>query len=349
MKRFVGIVLALCVVAPSSFGIALIEYTWSGTDGNFTDTTWTVVQAGTTPVGYPAVPFESANTTAWTAYSRPAVANGGNVTVNTDLAPLNIGYQQFQLTRGSVIVDNGGELRVGQGYLAASMHTSQTGGLVVQNGGQYICDATATGNQNGTLFTYTTALSTGTITISGDGTIFDAGSCWYGGRHGQSQVRNAVLNILGSGSQIDADRFGPGGNNLTMTLNFTTDALGVSPIDISTSLAFNQGVTLSHVNNVAKLNFVLGAAPIMGQVFTLFDLAPGAVSTGTLRNMQGAVLDRNRGEHIYVDYAGTTYCLELSYVGGDTGNDVTLTVVPEPATMALLSLGGLVLARRRRA
>ena len=53
-------------------------------------------------------------------------------------------------------------------------------------------------------------------------------------------------------------------------------------------------------------------------------------------------------EGSYLHVAGSDYPFRISYAGGD-GNDVVLTVVPEPATMAMLGIGVLgLLARRRR-
>ena len=49
----------------------------------------------------------------------------------------------------------------------------------------------------------------------------------------------------------------------------------------------------------------------------------------------------------YYHVGGFSIPLRISYFGG-TGNDVALTVVPEPATLSLLGLGGLLLAARRR-
>lgn len=277
MKKFLGVMLVLCVVAPASFGAYLDEYTWTGTAGNFNDATWTVKTNDTAgAASRPAVPFESANTTDWTNYARPQVINGTSVvTINTNLAPLNVGFAQFQLDKGQVVVDQGGKLVIGNGYMTAGQKGTsyaQNYGLVVQNGGQYVNQAIMTSTsdtQKGTLMTYTTANSYGHVTVSGTGTLFDSRFV-FGGRAGQTQVRNAMFEVIGSGSTISVGTFGPGGNNLTMTYKFTTDAQGVAPIDIDTLLAFKQGVSATHVANVSKLDLVLGAdAPAS---ILLFDL-----------------------------------------------------------------------------
>lgn len=350
MKRLILSVMVLCVVAPASFGAYLDEYTWVATSsGNFTDATWTCKTgdpAGAT--SRPAVPYESANTTDWTNYARPDIGNGTNITINTDIAPLDLGFAQFQIKKGTVTVDNGGEFRIHTGYIHMSTN-SQASGLIVQNGGKYINTGTmsSTGdNQRGTLLTYTTTNALGFVTISGADTLFDT-KILFGGRAGQTQVRYGQVNVLGSGSTINTEVVGPGGNNLTISYNFTTDAGGVSAINVGTSLAFQQGVALSHTANVAKLSFVLGAAPTEGQVFTLFDLDADAVRTGLMKTTGGTALVEKAAIHSW--FGDTQYWFELSYKGGETGNDVILTAIPEPATIGLLSLGGLVLARRRRA
>jgi hypothetical protein len=338
MKRLIGSLLVLCVVASASFGAILDEYAWVGTNGNFTDLTWTCNQSGA-----PAIPYESANTTDWVRYARPFVSNGYDVLVNTDLAPTDLGFTQFQIKKGTVTVDAGGELRIHTGYLHASTST-QASGLIVQNGGRYINTATGTGNQAGTLINYTTSLARGFVTVSGDGTLFQT-HYLYSSRYGQTQTNYSTFNVLGSGSTINTEVVGPGGNNKTMTYHFQTDALGVSEINVGTSLAFKQGVTVTHVNNIAILDFVLGAAPAAN--YTLFDLEADATRTGLLQLVNGRVLQE---QHLLRTlWEGAEYFYAISYVGGDTGNDITLSLVPEPATLGLLSLGGLFFARRRRA
>lgn len=356
MKKFLGIMLVLCVVAPATFGAYLDEYTWTGTAGNFTDATWTVKTND--PAGAssrPAVPFESANTTDWTNYARPQVIGATSVlTINTDLAPLNVGFAQFQLDKGRVIVDNGGKLRIGNGYMTAGQKSTTYAdnfGLVVQNGGQYVNTAimtSASDTQKGTLLTYTTANSYGHVTVTGAGSLFDSRFV-FGGRAGQTQTRNAMFEVLGSGSTINVGTFGPGGNNLTMTYKFTTDAQGVAAINIDTLLAFRQGVNATHVTNASKLDLVLGAAA-PAQIL-LFDLTANATRTGVLKTNNAVSTDLTEGTVFSVYNADKSVIAwySISYVGGDTLNDVVLTAVPEPATLGLLSLGGLLLARRRRA
>ena len=48
-----------------------------------------------------------------------------------------------------------------------------------------------------------------------------------------------------------------------------------------------------------------------------------------------------------VDASGKTNFFQISYTGGD-GNDVTLTVIPEPALMNLLMMLGAACWLRRR-
>lgn len=363
MKRFLISVLVLCVVAPVSFGSD--EYTWVGSNGNFTDASWTVkTDAAYVSQGWvaPAIPYENQTYIGTSAtisvQSRPQITNSSTITVNTDVVPLGVGFSQGQLDKGSLIIDAGGKYMIATGYQTCGQKaTSYADGfaLVVQNGGQYVnagVMASASDSQKGTLMTYTTANTYGHVIISGAGTIFDSRFV-SGGRAGQTQVRHGMLEVQGAGSTINIGSLSPSGNNVTMNYKFVTDVTGaVSKVNIDTLLSFKQGYSASHTANVSLLELVLNAAPTVGDQIVLFDLTDAAVRTGLLGGIAGNLVSEGgtvMGLLGPDQLTGTKYYFSLTYAGGESGNDVILTAVPEPATMALLSLGGLLLARKRRA
>lgn len=102
-------------------------------------------------------------------------------------------------------------------------------------------------------------------------------------------------------------------------------------------------LVLDYVNlgSTTLLDLFLGGAPKLNQVFTILDnRSPAPIDGFFLDLPEGAVLERPWG--------GNTYYFRISYVGGD-GNDVTLTVIPEPVALAaLLGLASLAGITRRR-
>lgn len=343
MKKLLIGLLALCVVAPASFG-ATYEYTWSNAaNGNFTDTTWTC-----NLTGGPATPFEKGAGPLTGDTARPQLTNGATITVNTNVAPLNVGFNQFQTTKGDVVIENGGRMGIGA-YLFCSNNNSNGNagfnGLTVKSGGTYFNNAN-TGSQSGHMFVYTTAAATGVTTLEA-GSNFTSKAV-YLARDNGSYAATGKWNILGSGSAINVNYIMTGGGvGGKLTYKFASDAGGISTVCVN-----NTATTVGRVEfaggargaSTSILDFQLGAAPIEGQQFVLFDLAAGAISTGKLTTLWGTTIDE--GGLIDVWYGDTMYGLHATYKGGDTGNDVILTVVPEPATLAVLGLGGLLLRRR---
>jgi len=348
MKKLIGIMLVLCVVAPASFAAQLDEYYWTGgATGNFTDAGWQVKVGTNTVFTEPAAPFESTNTTDYTAYARPTLSNNATLTINTDLAPLNKGMAQFQVVKGKIVVDAGGRLVIGGGYMHMSTN-SVLSGMTIQNGGYYQNQATSTGNQAGTMMDYSTNNAQAFITVTGAST-FDS-KYFYLGRPGYTQTVTGTFTNDGTTNTVTMGNALYGSNGTTSKLywKFLSDATatnhGVGKIDISTKIEFGSQ---NGKGGTSILNLVLGQALSEGDQIVLFDLAAGATNVGTLKNMFGQDLFESSVTDLY--YGETMYAMHVTYKGGDTGNDVVLTVLPEPATLGLMGLGGLVLARRRRA
>lgn len=115
------------------------------------------------------------------------------------------------------------------------------------------------------------------------------------------------------------------GATLSFTLGGATAGTGYSQIAFgsgnSDTLTLDSGSLLS-------LQFANGFDPVTGEQFVLVDLGnAGSAIAGTFAGLaEGSLLT----------VGGTTF--EISYLGG-TGNDLTLTAVPEPAMTAALLAG----------
>lgn len=345
MKKLIGLTIVLCVVAQSSFGAVNYEYKWVGTTGSFTDSAnWSCTTA---PQPSPALPFEDGmggGITTTSDYSRVIVDKAGSkVTVNTDVMPAAKGFRQVQISKDTqLIIDAGGKLQVNQYLHCSNDNDSAVSGLVVKSGGTYV-NTKGIGSQNGHMFAYSTAGSLGKTTLEA-GSTFTANAVYLARDNGAYTNVKGYWNILGSGSTISAASIlgGGGGTGSQLFFNFASDAGGISTVNVSTQLQFNGAR-----GSTSVLDLTLGSALTEGQQLVLFDLATGATSTGKLMTKWGTTL--NEGGIMDVWFGETMYGMQATYKGGETGNDVILTVVPEPATLALLSLGSLAIARRRRA
>ncbi len=130
------------------------------------------------------------------------------------------------------------------------------------------------------------------------------------------------------------------GGTLSFTLTGATAGTGYSQIAFGSG---NSDALTLDAGSALSLQLGGGFTPTDGEQFVLVDLANASSSiSGTFAGL---------AEGSFISAGGATF--EVSYVGG-TGNDFTLTAVPEPATTAailaaLAGLGALVYRRRSRA
>ncbi len=287
--------------------------------------------------------------------SQVRVDLGGTMTVATSLV-IGGGAASTNnaviLSGGSLFVTNAGNTATltagsgGDGNLTLDSGTATLDRLFVTNGTR----STLTFN-GGTLNTRNTTVANGSLTTVGDGARAATLNLVGGGHsfaNGLTVSSNASLTglgtitanttIAGGGTLSPGDSTGVITNigNLTLAanstfvveLNATTPGSGHDQVDVTGLVSLNG----------ANLSYTLGLIPVLGDQFVIIHNDGADPVTGTFTGLPqslefGMSLDGTRG-------------LKINYSGG-TGNDVVLTVIPEPTTLCLLLAVG-VFARWRR-
>jgi len=172
-----------------------------------------------------------------------------------------------------------------------------------------------------------TFAGTGTVSIDGAILTVDSGGSLAPG----TETTRGRLTLALGGVVVDG--------TLRFILDGTSAGLAGGYDQFVLGAASTGGFTL---DGTSALSITLGFTPANGTVFTLVDIANPATT------VSGSFAGLDEGATFMVE--GTEF--RISYAGG-TGNDVTITVVPEPATQTLL-FGGLafvtliLLCRRQR-
>jgi len=271
--------------------------------------------------------------------------NSGTVSVNGDynlvLSQYANGNGTYNMAGGELILGTGsnGNINFNQG----TGLFDQTGGLVTFTGG-----SVRLGNNPTSQSTY--KLRGGTLDLGGGDVAVGSGNETFefsGGRLMKPVQFNMPMNQLGGtlapgGSIGKTIITGAYDQSSGATLEIELDGLaGPGVAGGNDVLQVNQGVTLAGILDVL-VNF---PAPENAVFQILLANGSGPIS-GTFQTPDG--LELTEGTIFYGTGQGRNPFL-ITYVGGD-GNDVTLTVVPEPASalLLLLSLPAVATRLRRR-
>jgi hypothetical protein len=245
-------------------------------------------------------------------------------TLNTSTGDWGVGQRMRVYEGATLIIEDGAEL-LGAGWMRVGAgnpgYVQQTGGLVRLIDGKDSAKL-GIGDSEGSDGYYT--ISGGTLTYA-EGS---AGELLVGARAG-----TGTLTIIGTGPTIAmndltvGDRAGASG-----TLEFQIGADGVSLID----LAGTADIDPEGGDTTAALILSLIGAPAAEQDIPLV----GGTVEGAFDTVNGA--PATEGALVALQYDGADYYYNLTYADG-----VELQWVPEPATLVLFGLGGLIAVARR--
>ncbi|MCK4624708.1 MAG: PEP-CTERM sorting domain-containing protein, partial [Phycisphaerae bacterium] len=251
--------------------------------------------------------------------------NGSTWTNSGDLIVGCEGQGTLNITNGGVVsnttgyIDSIGEVTVdGNGSTWANTY-----GLFVGLHGQGTLNITnggAVSNSYGYISSWSDSI--GEVTVDGSGSTWaNSGNLSVGHYEGQG-----TLNITDGGTVTV-------GGNLSINSQSTLNILLASPGDPLLNVAGD-----ATLNGMLNVDLASGFALNQGDLFILIDL------TDISNTITGTFTGLAEGDSVG-NFDGLD--LLISYAGGD-GNDVTLSAIPEPATLSLLVMGGLALIRRRQ-
>jgi hypothetical protein len=256
---------------------------------------------------------------------------------------------RLRVYKGATLnVVDGGELR-GFGWIRIGEQTGapQQIGMLNQSGGVIFLrnlkesGTIAIGDGYGLLHGSTYTMSGGTLTYDFIDPGCD-GQLIIGSRDGEGTftiVGNAPVIHMKNLYVAGDNSGGVAYNNGIGTLKFMVGSEGVSPIVLDSTAYLDQGL-----NTVANLIVSLTSAPPIGQDILLVD----ATTTihGIFDTLNGGAA--NEGASVSLSFGQANYDYILTYAAGGNHRDIALLWVPEPATIALLVLGGLLSIKRRR-
>ena len=241
-----------------------------------------------------------------------------------------LGSAQFSGTNPHSIVTNS-DISIAGAVSGSSpaITVRGTGSLTLESGGAFTGDVTIDG---GTLFLNAgfTAATRPAITVIASGTL-----------GGDITSGNLGALIASGGSLSPGTALDPTGILIGSAAGFALDVQaggsvqiqigGAAPTDYD-RFAIAGGVRLG---GDLLLGLINGFAPAENSVFTIINNDANDAVNGIFTGL---------AEGFQIATAGKTF--SISYAGGD-GNDVTLTVIPEPTTPALILAGFAFFSRRR--
>ncbi len=281
------------------------------------------------------------------ASGTPTIGGSFDITFNGNFTNSGAASRTITVNNSANTTVNGNLYLAGDDVTARTVTINGTGnitvnGVVANNnaGGTVASSLTKSGSNTLTLtnantYTGTTTVNAGVLLVNnstGSGTGTGAVQVNVGTLGGTGSVSGAVT--IGNGAGVGDSFISPGTSvgtfTTTSTLSIGNDGVYKFELNSNTSTADKivaAGVSLS---SSSSINFTdLGSTVLtLGTTFKIIDNTSGSAISGLFSNL---------AEGQDVTFGLNTY--EASYVGGD-GNDLVLTVVPEPATMAMMALGG---------
>ena len=267
-----------------------------------------------------------------------STADGITITVNSNVGTYTT--TKIDTARDCTLyVTTGGFIGGGREWHIGDAGMSGDGtdiGYMVQDGGTVDVSASGkmfVGYKTGGNGTYT--ISGGTLTASGDNGRLYVGSGNTAGATGKFYVDGDDASISFSGNMYIASSSTSSDDDVgNAKVQFDLDELAVSEIGVG-SVSIDPGG-----GGYAQLIVNTGGDP--GATVLLIDNASdGGAVVGEFDDI---VVNGNAGRQHVI---GANYYW-LSYSYGDDNNDIALVLVPEPATLIMLAIGGLIATKRRK-